>query len=130
MERHFKVGDSLQENSGTNKGKIITIKSFYGSEDYEATDGSCWTDGYLLENFIKLTKNNNKLMGKLTQIYKSITRTEPDKTFIKAGVLGEDLELTPEGNDLFISYLFALNKDAFKSAVVDVIVSAQGTENK
>ena len=67
-------------------------------------------------------------MTKLINTFKSITRSEPNKTFVKAGVLTEDLTLTDDGRELFIQYMFDQHADKFKTDVVDKIVKE--TEKK
>lgn len=69
--------------------------------------------------------NNKTIMSNLITIFKNITRSEPNKTFVKAGVMNEDLSLTNEGQQLFIQYLFDTYADEFKTKVVDKIVAEQ-----
>ena len=96
-----------------------------------------WASERMLENLSELyasntgsinntnnTNNTNKTMS-LIQTFKSIIRTEPEKSFVKAGVLDESLELTHGGTALFIQYLFEKNKEDFKTSVIDVILAEQ-----
>lgn len=62
--------------------------------------------------------------------FKNITRKEPEKTFVKAGVMNESLELTAEGQALFLTYLLEKHQDAFKADVVDAIVAEMDKESK
>lgn len=49
------------------------------------------------------------------------TKSEPEKSFIKAGILSMDGSFTPDGRAIFLQYLLGKNGDAFKTDVVDGI---------
>lgn len=65
------------------------------------------------------------IMSNLITTFKNITRTEPNKTFVKAGVMNEDLTLTSEGTELFIQFMFDKHATEFKTEVVDAILAEQ-----
>lgn len=79
------------------------------------------TDLELVEE--KPTKKT--IMSNLITTFKNITRTEPNKTFVKAGVMNEDLTLTSEGTELFIQFMFDKHATEFKTEVVDAILAEQ-----
>ncbi len=68
---------------------------------------------------------NNKTKMTLINTFKKLTRSEPEKTFVKAGVLNEELTLTEDGKELFLNYMFEKNKVEFKKEVVDAIIAEQ-----
>lgn len=76
------------------------------------------------ENY-KNYKNNKTIMSNLITTFKNITRSEPNKTFVKAGVMNEDLSLTSEGKELFIQFMFDKHATEFKTEVVDAILAEQ-----
>jgi len=85
----------------------------------------------LVEESSKTEINNNKtIMTSLKAIWKSINQSEPEKTFIKAGIMDESEELTTDGKDLFIKFLFDKNVADFKKEVVDPIVAEQEKADK
>ncbi len=77
---------------------------------------------------IKSTNKNNPMSIK--SIYKNLTRKEPEKSFVKAGIMDQNDELTPEGHDLFIGFLLEQNKEAFNTTVVQPILKEQEEECK
>lgn len=143
----FKVGDRVCWNNDTegilaectNKEYAFLFEHCaegYGSNwdeylpknhKHQAT-GRYWT---ILEGEIeklRLVKENqltNKTIMNLITTFKNMTRSEPNKTFVKAGVMNEDLTLTNEGNELFIQFMFDKHADEFKTDVVDKILAEQ-----
>ena len=82
---------------------------------YFASDGS---DGEILNKLSSKT-----FMSTLKSTWKRITRSEPEKTYIKAGILDDNEEFTAEGRDLFLSHLLQKNPE-FKT-VADQIVAEE-----
>lgn len=74
------------------------------------------------EELKEITREKNM---SLKSIVKNLFRSEPEKSFIKAGVMNESLELTTEGKDLFIDFLFEKNKDLFNTEIVQKIIAEQ-----
>lgn len=97
-----------------------TIKYWYSPEDNSYNHAE---DELELVRENKLT-NNNIIMS-LVSKFKSIVRTEPEKTLVKVGVLDEELSLTTEGSDLFLQFLFEKNKAEFKTEVADKLVEVE-----
>lgn len=78
---------------------------------------------YNLSNIgIKLIKNVNKNNMNLIEKIKEATLKEPEKSFRKCGVTGADGELTDQGTEAFIQWLFEQNKDKFNEEVVQPIL--------
>lgn len=50
-------------------------------------------------------------------------KTEPEKSFIKAGIMNPDSSMTDDGKELFMTYLLKKNGGDFKTTVVDPILA-------
>lgn len=72
-----------------------------------------------------LLKTNSKTNMSLITTFKNLTRTEPNKSFVEAGVMDDKDVLTAEGKELFIEWLFAANAAAFNDEVVQPILKDQ-----
>ena len=48
-----------------------------------------------------------------------------DRSFMKVGILNDKKELTTEGRESFIDWLFNTNKEQFKKEVVDKLLEAE-----
>lgn len=70
-------------------------------------------------NLINTTSENMNLVEK----FKLASKTEPEKTFIKAGIMSMDGTLTTEGRDLWTAFLVKKFGDDFKTEVVDPILA-------
>ncbi|MFA5937605.1 MAG: hypothetical protein WC822_07045 [Candidatus Paceibacterota bacterium] len=82
------------------------------------------SSGTQLISSINKTTNNMNLVEKAKLAFKG----EPEKTFIKAGVMDSNENLTAEGRDLFLTYLLKENGAAFKEKVIDPILAAEETK--
>lgn len=85
-----------------------------GQEVVGTCDGCIW--GRHLTEQLTNTQNMN-----LLEKAKLAVKGEPDKSFIKAGVMTMEGDLTPEGTQLFLNYLLAKHGADFKKDVVDPI---------
>lgn len=81
------------------------------------------------EASIKLIEESKNNMN-IKSIYKNITRKEPERSFVKAGITDSNDELTQEGKDLFLSFLLEQHKDEFNKTVVQPILEEQKKEDK
>ena len=146
-----KVGDLVHYEEGLYSfegiiGEILSDKFYIWHNNIDAREGSVgskkpetlgkrysWVVYKNANHEIKIIKETKKItknsMSLLSQI-KSLTRSEPEKTFVNAGVMNEDLTLTAEGKDLFLDFLLESNKAKFKTDVVDKIVEAQEAAKK
>lgn len=137
---HYVAGDKAtikRDDREGGSGIYIPSLGKAGWEVYKRDDG-CWgsngNSGYL--KMIK--KSDNKLTKKtmgtesmsLIQKMRLAIMGEPEKTLTKAGVLGSDGNLTSEGKELFITYLFNSQKQAFTDDVVAKIVAESEKEKK
>ncbi len=72
------------------------------------------------------TKNMTSLIEKAKLAYKK----EPEKSFIKAGIKNMSGDLTPDGEKVFMQFLFKQNETEFKKEVVDPILEEMKEESK
>ncbi len=88
---------------------------------------SCSGHNVLEKHFVLLKGNKTSNMS-LKSIYKNLTRQEPEKSFVKAGITDESDSLTSDGTELFIEWLFEKNKADFNTEVVQPILKEQEEE--
>lgn len=118
----FKAGDKIKIRiacSGTLVGEIYEVD---GDQELVSTapgqQGGCSCPQYWdLVTDIKIINMN--LIEKAKLAFKG----EPEKTFIKAGVMDSNENLTADGQALFLTYLLKKNGDDFKTTVIDPILA-------
>lgn len=71
-----------------------------------------------------LIKSNSNAMTSLKEKFALAFKGEPEKSFIKAGVMNTDESLTTDGKEIFLAYLLKKNGDDFKTTVIDPILAA------
>jgi len=89
-----------------------------------ATANGCWDGVSYLEHYggeVISTKIENKMENIVTK-FKVLTAKEPEKSFIKAGIMDVNFELTAGGKTLFNDFLLEKFKDEFKTEVVDKLI--------
>jgi hypothetical protein len=74
-----------------------------------------------------LIKNS---MTSLKALWKDLNRSEPEKTFIREGILDEDREFTTEGKSLFNAFLLEKYGEEFKTTVLDPIIKEREAKEK
>ena len=84
--------------------------------------GFAINDSYA-QHFILNSTNKNNSMQTLQEKFKIAFKGEPEKSFIKAGVMNTDESLTSDGQALFLAWLLKTNGDAFKKDVIDPILA-------
>jgi hypothetical protein len=67
------------------------------------------------------TKTNKTLMSSMTSFLKNLTRQEPEKSFVQAGFLDENDNVTEKGEAAIEYILWNANKDALKALADQVI---------
>lgn len=95
----------------------VDIKKNYDNYDIKSY-------AYLTPTYIKLIKSNKKSMNFIQKL-KEATLKEPEKSFRKCGITGSDGELTSDGKDVFLQWLFDQNKETFNKEVVQPILKAE-----
>lgn len=98
-------------------GEICTIK---GGCAENAKGYYCGCEGYyeLVES-----SNNKSIMSSLKEKMALVFKGEPEKSFIKAGVMNSDETLTSDGQAVFLAWLLKKNGDVFKTEVIDPILA-------
>ena len=131
MDKNFEVGDIIGfSDSNENEYEIICL--YYENGCVPKADLTHLTrrgDGPTyrmngLENAHIIRKGKNKKMSdtSIAARIKLLTKQEPDKSHIKAGIRTVNDEFTPEGLASFQEYLYQKNKDDFKTEVADKII--------
>lgn len=121
----FKVGDMVTiETTCCSAEAGIVYKVFLqggslsiGSrKEYVCT---CVNEWQLVED----NNNNKSIMESLKEKVALVFKGEPEKSFIKAGVMNPDETLTSDGQSVFLAWLLKENSTKFKTDVVDVILA-------
>ena len=121
----FKVNDVVvalcDGKSGTNsyyhgheyRATRIHSSSGYDWIDVVATDGSHSVNGTYADHYA-LKESNRSLMTNVISTIKKITRQEPEKSLVEAGLLDENENITDEGRDALTYILWEQNKTELK----------------
>ncbi len=112
--------------------KISTSNGKYSTASYDILDeslaklsscSSCFS--FRFEQFPYYKKSNSKTNMSLIESFRLATKSEPEKSFIKAGILEMDESFTAEGEELFMLWLLAKEGADFKTEVVDPILAEE-----
>lgn len=144
----FKKGDEVKVIRGGREGQTLYVAQNDSSCPYIATtyedamsgewDGAEDEDDLeLLQKQSLSIRNNNvpevhitKNTMTLIATVRNLFRSEPEKSFIKTGIMNDNATFTPEGRDLFIDYLLQQNKEAFNKDLVQPLLEAQKKEEE
>lgn len=129
-----------------NKNGYLVLRSVPGEQSYyrwTAIDNNgeerdyCSDHGLREEDFILLNENNQEIiqpsfMTNLIQSFTNLFVSEPQKSFLKAGITDQNGNVTPEGNTVFTTWLLnqPANSAAFKTAVVDPLLAESESAKK
>lgn len=120
----FKAGDKVTRKSvccSADAGIVYTVISHEGvlriGSDIKNNGCSCTKEWTLVD-----TANNYTNMN-LKEKFALAFKGEPEKSFIKAGVMNIDETLTSDGQAIFLAYLLKKNGDDFKATVIDPILA-------
>lgn len=125
----FKIGDKVLRfqggtNGGFNEGDTgVVVKGDYINV---LMDKNGKTEDGNDEDNLKLISSKAVNMN-LIEKAKLAFKGEPEKSFIKAGVMDSNENLTPEGQQLFLTYLLKTNGADFKKTVIDPILAEEET---
>ena len=126
----FKIGDRVAYiKDGVAYIKDGVISQTHGLEFSGTTVSgvtSSISNGYYnnCANLLLITNQETKSMN-LTEKFALAFKGEPEKSFIKAGVMKSDETLTEDGKQLFMTYLLRQHGDDFKKTVVDPILAEE-----
>lgn len=119
----FQEGDVIQMTTdckGCRKGSNYILLKDNNGKLRAGPGDSCSCRGY----WILIKKANSQpAMSKITEVFKSLTRKEPQKSFVQAGITDSNDMLTADGQAIFLAYLLQQEGDAFKTAVVDPLIT-------
>ncbi len=129
----FKVGDRFKVVGGLTanthcEGDTGVVVKVHGNNKYDLKwdkDGT-YTTYWTNDNDMKLISSSN--MKTLKEKFALKFKKEPEKSFIKAGILDMNENLTEEGREVFESYLLKKFGEDFKTEVVDPILSEKDEE--
>jgi hypothetical protein len=138
----IKIGDKVKIRKKTmgnpisekEIGQIVIIGKKYngwetrirGNGSGEDEDNCIMINGnYFHPNDLEIINNNEQSTMTLKEKFLLALKSEPEKTFRKAGITNGDDMLTTEGTELFLNFLFEKNKTEFKKEVVDEIINEE-----
>ncbi len=116
-------GDGRQLCLRVEQKDVLNTLDEYGKN--QRTDGGreCWVDAAFVGD-IK-NKSEKTVMSSLIEKAKLAFKGEPEKSFIKAGVMEADETLTEEGTELFLTFLLKKHGTEFKAEVIDPILAEE-----
>lgn len=130
----FKVGDRVRRTNGDCykgiaddnefcEGETGVIVRTYGIYSDVLVDGKGINtrNGYTNIELI----SNSTSMQNITEKFTTLFKSEPEKSFRKAGITNGDDLLTEDGQTIFLSYLLKKNGEDFKKEVVDPILAEE-----
>ncbi len=120
----FFVGDKVkivEDNCGHSvpigTEVVITAGSSYYDRYYQNYN-TCYVEG---RDIKKINSNSMTIKEKFLLAFK----TEPEKSFRKAGITNGDDLLTEEGQVIFLSWLLKKSGEEFKKEVVDGLLAEE-----
>jgi hypothetical protein len=135
-----KIKSSCFNDNSQYIGKLATVKRILRCYDTQRYDLDISYDNFhcnIIDPYLPINSLTPNIMSNLVQKFKSLVRQEPEKSFIKAGVMDEKETLTSDGTALFHNWLFTLDleklrtskaktiAELFKSEVVDKLLEEQ-----
>lgn len=132
----FKRGDKavmLQDTGqGLKKGDIIVIDedSSHIPMVNRVTGGRFCINEAHAEIYYSDNTTKSTFMTSLINKLKLATKSEPEKSFIKLGIMDINEKFTAEGKEIFDNYLYEQHKATFKTDVVDPIIAEDEKEAK
>lgn len=128
----FKIGDKVRckyNDNGTRdyiglEGEIMEVIDS-SRHPYRTSFGGCAS--FSAEELELI--NNKSSMASLKEKFALVFKSEPEKSFIKAGIMDVSEEITTEGWEIFGTWLMKRNGADFKKEVVDPMLAAD-EENK
>lgn len=121
-----KVGDTVRRVNGNNgnihEGDYMKVTKIEGCATWgfitsglnEGEEGQGDSVNFVL---VAITKK----MSSISEKIKLLTKGEPEKSNIKAGLRTVNDEFTEEGKGAFLEYLYQESKDDFKTKIADPI---------
>lgn len=119
----FKIGDKVIGNEKALGKYTVTTKGFTG----RVTNITPFkVEGFGVdEDCFDLIKNNNNNNMTTLEKFALVFKSEPEKSFRKAGITNGDDLFTDEGQKIFLSWLLKKYGGDFKTEVVDPILAEE-----
>lgn len=135
----FRDGDRVRCIEGGTKssawklGREFTIKNLTNNIVWPL-EGSCVEDmqgkGVYTDSLEMVSNSKKDKDMDIIQQFRLSMKGEPEKSFIKAGIMDINENLTNDGKQLFIEWLLKENGDQFKKEVVDPILADMEADKK
>lgn len=77
------------------------------------------------ENELRLISSESNIMDNIKKAVKDLLTPEPKKSLMKVGLINEQGDLTTDGKDVVLQWLFEENQDAIIENIVNPLVEAQ-----
>lgn len=127
--QNFKAWDKVQENGRVCHG---TFKKYIGDLEAEILwECPCHFSEYLGISLTKLSliSSTNQPTMNIKEKFLLAFKSEPEKSFRKAGITNGDDFLTDDGQQIFLGWLLQKHGDEFKKEVVDDLLKDQEDAN-
>lgn len=120
----FKVGDRVRGTKESDRHYNTTNSSYTGFVTELCSDDRFVIDGTFTLNseYFELVSTSNKTNMNITEKFALAFKSEPEKSFRKAGITNGDDFLTEDGQKIFLSFLLKKYGNEFKAEVVDKLV--------
>ena len=119
----FRIGDIL-----TVLKKVEGQNYYYYKRDSDGKNE--WTNTCNVRKIInkEQTNNNQSIMTNVMNKIKELLRAEPEATFVKAGFMDENENLTEGGKEALQYVIWEANKDALKALADKIVTSEEKTK--
>lgn len=124
----FKVGDKvriIQENwsgPGGTRGMVGVISQrTHGQKEFKVGEAESYLGLYNSDE-LELISSTNQTTMDIKEKFQLAFKSEPEKSFRKAGVTNGDDYLTDDGQKIFLSWLLKKHGTEFKTEVVDELL--------
>lgn len=133
----FKVGDRIKTTSNPMASAIYRNREATIIRDegtgyaplrlrFDNGDECNW----VYENDLVIIKKARNIMSKITDKFTLTFKKEPEKTFLKAGIIDNTDLLTTDGQSIFLSWLLKKHGEEFKKDVVDDLLKDEEHDSK
>ena len=133
------VIDRIEHRGGNDPKNLRLYYTAYKKDGTRVTEGEP-DDGNVVKCYgcyevqdltvIKKAVTIRNFMSNIVDTFKLLITAEPQRTFIKAGIVDEKGNFTKEGEELFLQYLLSQHGADFKTTVVDAVLAEQEKSKK
>lgn len=130
----FKIGDRVRikhnarrEYGGWDEGdEGVIVGSGWKPNSYNIEEGG--REFYNHVDDLELLSNKT-IMSPIKQWVREARRGGPEKSFVKAGIMDENEQLTETGRDLVLEFFLMENKERFNTEIVQPYLKALEEKN-